>query len=109
MKIDETIIKSTEFQSIYLKQSGKNPKSSKKWTLHDGPPYANGPAHIGHAVNKILKDITNRYKVLNGYNVNYIPGWDCHGLPIELKALSKSRSRDKGSFHYHKNFSIKVL
>ncbi|GLJ53792.1 hypothetical protein SUGI_1148040 [Cryptomeria japonica] len=57
------------------------------FTLHDGPPYANGDLHIGHALNKILKDFINRYKLLEGYKVHYIPGWDCHGLPIELKVL----------------------
>src|SRR5690606_7629567 len=61
-----------------------------KFVLHDGPPYANGALHIGHAMNKILKDITNRYKIQRGYSVQYIPGWDCHGLPIELKALKDS-------------------
>ncbi|XP_042518568.1 isoleucine--tRNA ligase, chloroplastic/mitochondrial [Macadamia integrifolia] len=55
--------------------------------LHDGPPYANGNLHIGHALNKILKDMINRYKLLQNYKVHYVPGWDCHGLPIELKVL----------------------
>uniref|UniRef100_A0A5B7C6J9 isoleucine--tRNA ligase n=1 Tax=Davidia involucrata TaxID=16924 RepID=A0A5B7C6J9_DAVIN len=55
--------------------------------LHDGPPYANGDLHIGHALNKILKDIINRYKLLHNCKVHYVPGWDCHGLPIELKVL----------------------
>ncbi|KAG6331358.1 hypothetical protein ID866_7732 [Astraeus odoratus] len=57
------------------------------FVLHDGPPYANGHLHIGHALNKILKDIINRYHVSIGDRVHYIPGWDCHGLPIENKAL----------------------
>ncbi|XP_011621916.2 isoleucine--tRNA ligase, chloroplastic/mitochondrial isoform X1 [Amborella trichopoda] len=57
------------------------------FVLHDGPPYANGDLHIGHALNKILKDIVNRYKLLQGYKVHSVPGWDCHGLPIELKVL----------------------
>ncbi|KAK9722931.1 isoleucine-tRNA ligase [Basidiobolus ranarum] len=65
------------------------------FVLHDGPPYANGNLHTGHALNKILKDIINRYKVLQGHKVHYIPGWDCHGLPIELKALSGLKSADK--------------
>ncbi|GAB4851286.1 Isoleucine--tRNA ligase, chloroplastic/mitochondrial [Ancistrocladus abbreviatus] len=56
--------------------------------LHDGPPYANGDLHIGHALNKILKDIINRYKLLQNLKVHYVPGWDCHGLPIELKGKS---------------------
>ncbi len=53
-----------------------------KFVLHDGPPYANGSIHIGHAVNKILKDIIVRSKTLAGYDAPYVPGWDCHGLPI---------------------------
>lgn len=57
------------------------------FTLHDGPPYANGDLHLGHALNKILKDIINRYQLSRGKYVFYKPGWDCHGLPIELKAL----------------------
>lgn len=57
------------------------------WTLHDGPPYANGSIHIGHALNKILKDIINRNKLLHGFRINYLPGFDCHGLPLEIKAI----------------------
>lgn len=57
--------------------------------LHDGPPYANGSIHIGHAVNKILKDIIIRHKTLDGYDAPYLPGWDCHGLPIELNVEKK--------------------
>ncbi|NBV75976.1 MAG: isoleucine--tRNA ligase, partial [Methylococcaceae bacterium] len=55
-----------------------------KFILHDGPPYANGAIHIGHAVNKILKDIIIKSKTLSGFDAPYVPGWDCHGLPIEL-------------------------
>ncbi len=58
-------------------------KENKKYTLHDGPPYANGLIHIGHALNKILKDIILKYKSLCDYNCPYIAGWDCHGLPVE--------------------------
>ncbi|KAJ7039834.1 tRNA synthetases class I-domain-containing protein [Mycena alexandri] len=58
-----------------------------EFIFHDGPPYANGDLHMGHAMNKILKDIVNRFQVLRGRRVQYIPGWDCHGLPIENKAL----------------------
>ena len=61
------------------------------FTLHDGPPYANGSLHIGHALNKILKDITCRFQLTLNKHVRYIPGWDCHGLPIELKALQKQK------------------
>jgi isoleucyl-tRNA synthetase len=62
------------------------------YVLHDGPPYANGDLHMGHAVNKILKDIILKQKILSGQRVHYRPGWDCHGLPIELKALSNSKN-----------------
>ena len=54
-----------------------------KFILHDGPPYANGHIHIGHALNKILKDIIIRSRQMSGFDAPYIPGWDCHGLPIE--------------------------
>ncbi|KAF2666627.1 isoleucyl-tRNA synthetase [Microthyrium microscopicum] len=58
-----------------------------RFLLHDGPPYANGDLHLGHAVNKLLKDFILRSKIARGYRVEYVPGWDCHGLPIELKAV----------------------
>ena len=60
-----------------------------KFVLHDGPPYANGEIHIGHAVNKVLKDIIVKSRTLAGYDAPYIPGWDCHGLPIELQVEKK--------------------
>ena len=55
----------------------------RKFVLHDGPPYANGAIHIGHAVNKVLKDIVVKSKLMAGFDAPYVPGWDCHGLPIE--------------------------
>ena len=64
-----------------------------KFVLHDGPPYANGDIHIGHAVNKILKDIIVKSKTLDGYDAPYVPGWDCHGLPIEL-VVEKQHGKD---------------
>ncbi|KAI2654361.1 Isoleucine--tRNA ligase, mitochondrial [Labeo rohita] len=73
------------FDQLYAWQRGR--KAKKEYYLHDGPPYANGDPHVGHALNKILKDIRNRFEVLRGRQVHYVPGWDCHGLPIELKAL----------------------
>ncbi|MBS0462323.1 MAG: class I tRNA ligase family protein, partial [Proteobacteria bacterium] len=57
--------------------------------LHDGPPYANGAIHLGHAVNKILKDIVVRSKLLGGFRSPFVPGWDCHGLPIEIAVEKK--------------------
>ncbi|MCB1539012.1 MAG: class I tRNA ligase family protein, partial [Alphaproteobacteria bacterium] len=71
----------------------------RQWTLHDGPPYANGNIHIGHALNKILKDVINRTMQMTGRDADYVPGWDCHGLPIEWKIEEKYRAegRDKDS------------
>ena len=66
-------------------------KGREKFMLHDGPPYANGHLHIGHALNKILKDVINRTQFMLGKDVHYIPGWDCHGLPIEWKIEEKYR------------------
>lgn len=60
-----------------------------KYILHDGPPYANGQIHLGHAVNKVLKDIIVKSKTLSGFDAPYVPGWDCHGLPIEQKVEAK--------------------
>ncbi|WP_142793436.1 class I tRNA ligase family protein, partial [Klebsiella pneumoniae] len=67
-------------QAIRKAKTGK-----KTFILHDGPPYANGSIHIGHSVNKILKDIIIKSKGMAGFDSPYIPGWDCHGLPIEHK------------------------
>ena len=67
---------------IYAKVLEKN-KDNAPFVLHDGPPYANGPIHIGHAFNKILKDFIVKYKSMRGFYAPYVPGWDCHGLPIE--------------------------
>jgi len=70
-------------------------KAREKFVLHDGPPYANGPLHIGHALNKILKDVVNRAAQMAGRDANYVPGWDCHGLPIEWKVEEEYRARKK--------------
>jgi len=70
-------------------------KDKPKWILHDGPPYANGNIHMGHALNKILKDVINKNWQMMGYNAPYVPGWDCHGLPIEWKIEEKYRSEGK--------------
>ena len=72
------------YQQIRVAKQGK-----PKFILHDGPPYANGDIHIGHAVNKILKDVIIKSKTLAGFDAPYVPGWDCHGLPIELQVEKK--------------------
>jgi isoleucyl-tRNA synthetase len=73
-----------------LRQQGEGQPT---FILHDGPPYANGDIHIGHAVNKILKDMIVKAKTLNGFNAPYLPGWDCHGLPIELEVEKQLGNR----------------
>uniref|UniRef100_A0A4W4H5Z7 isoleucine--tRNA ligase n=1 Tax=Electrophorus electricus TaxID=8005 RepID=A0A4W4H5Z7_ELEEL len=80
------------FDQLYTWQRER--KAKKEFCLHDGPPYANGDTHVGHALNKILKDVRNRFEVLRGTRVHYVPGWDCHGLPIELKALGQLHAGD---------------
>jgi isoleucyl-tRNA synthetase len=81
------------------KQLRDSSKGRPKFVLHDGPPYANGNIHIGHALNKILKDLVTRSQQMAGFDSNYVPGWDCHGLPIEWKIEEEYRAkgRDKDS------------
>lgn len=96
------VVREPELQA-YWNDSGLYEKLSKqaeankadRFVLHDGPPYANGDLHCGHALNKILKDFINRKQVLSGKQVHYIPGWDCHGLPIELKVLQTMKSKER--------------
>ncbi|KAJ2588419.1 isoleucine-tRNA ligase, partial [Coemansia sp. RSA 1797] len=86
-----------------------------QFILHDGPPYANGDLHIGHFMNKVLKDIINRYQVMQGKRVVYIPGFDGHGLPIEQKALETLKGRDRDSLDpmeirkLARNFALKAV
>lgn len=82
------ILKRWQQEELY-QQIRKARAGREKFILHDGPPYANGDIHIGHAVNKILKDIIVKAKTLSGYDAPYIPGWDCHGLPIEHNVEKK--------------------
>lgn len=80
-------------QQIYNKLSQNNP--GDLFVLHDGPPYANGDLHAGHALGKILKDIINKFHLLQGRKVRYVLGWDCHGLPIELKVLQGMKPEER--------------
>ncbi|MES2998952.1 MAG: isoleucine--tRNA ligase [Pseudomonadota bacterium] len=86
--VEPAILKQWESSALYAQLREKN-RGKPKYVLHDGPPYANGHIHIGHAVNKILKDIIVKAKTLNGFDAPYVPGWDCHGLPIELNVEKK--------------------
>lgn len=81
-------LKAWEADDLYGKIR-KAKAGREKYILHDGPPYANGQIHLGHAVNKVLKDIIVKSKTLSGYDAPYVPGWDCHGLPIEQKVEAK--------------------
>lgn len=102
-----------EEHQIYQKLSQSNPGDS--FVLHDGPPYANGALHVGHAQNKILKDIINKYHLLKGRKVRYVPGWDCHGLPIELKVLQAMKPEERraltplGIRQKAKEFALKTV
>ncbi len=82
------MLKEWQQKSLY-KQIREAKKGKKSFILHDGPPYANGDIHLGHSVNKILKDIIVKSKTLSDFNSPYVPGWDCHGLPIELQVEKK--------------------
>ena len=73
----------------------ENSQGKEKFIFHDGPPYANGPIHLGHLLNKVLKDIVVRSKTMLGYDVDFIPGWDCHGLPIEHQVLKELGEKAK--------------
>jgi len=83
-----------ERQGLY-RQLREQSKGREKFILHDGPPYANGNLHIGHALNKILKDVINRSQQMMGRDANYVPGWDCHGLPIEWQIEQNYRQAGK--------------
>ncbi len=95
------IIKEPEIQKFWQEQSiYENLSANNKgdvFTLHDGPPYANGTLHMGHALNKVLKDIINRYQLLRGRKARYVLGWDCHGLPIELKVLQNMKAEERAN------------
>ena len=93
---EPSILARWEEMNLY-KRLREQSAGREKFILHDGPPYANGNLHIGHALNKILKDVINRSQQMLGKDANYVPGWDCHGLPIEWKVEEKYRStgRDK--------------
>ncbi len=87
-------LKSWKSQNIYQKMREVR-KGCEQFILHDGPPYANGHIHLGTATNKILKDIVNRYQHLLGKQIAFVPGWDCHGLPIEWKIEEKYRAEKR--------------
>ncbi|MHC4527782.1 MAG: isoleucine--tRNA ligase, partial [Planctomycetota bacterium] len=82
-------------QKIYQKVREAR-KGAPLYTLHDGPPYANGDIHMGHVINKVLKDFVVKYKTIAGFDAPYVPGWDCHGLPIESKVVGELGEKMRG-------------
>ena len=96
-------VKAWEGEDLYAKIRAKS-ANKPKYVLHDGPPYANGHIHAGHALNKILKDIIVKYKTMRGFDAHYVPGWDCHGMPIEhaiFKEMGK-RKEDVNRLEFRK-------
>lgn len=92
-KVELSIQDDTKFSHAYLEQD----PSRKPYIIHDGPPFANGQIHLGHAINKILKDIAARYAMVTGHKVEFITGWDCHGLPIEMQVLKVLEEQQRQS------------
>jgi isoleucyl-tRNA synthetase len=93
-KMEPSMIAKWDEMGLY-KELRKTSKGRPQYVLHDGPPYANGNLHIGHALNKILKDMITRSFQMRGFDANYVPGWDCHGLPIEWKIEEQYRAKGK--------------
>ncbi|MEM6710765.1 MAG: isoleucine--tRNA ligase [Pseudomonadota bacterium] len=93
-KKEPEILRRWDEENLY-KKLREDAAGRPRYILHDGPPYANGNLHIGHALNKTLKDMVTRSKQMAGYDSNYVPGWDCHGLPIEWKVEEELRAKGK--------------
>ena len=85
-------IKKWENDKVYQKMLDRR-NGKPMFVLHDGPPYANGNIHLGHTLNKVLKDIVIKYKNMAGFRTAFIPGWDCHGLPIEMGVEKNLRDK----------------
>ncbi|MBI4825648.1 MAG: isoleucine--tRNA ligase [Nitrospirae bacterium] len=92
-KKEQELLHFWEENDIYGRIQKKNRDNDKRYILHDGPPYANGHIHLGHTLNKVLKDIIVKYKAMKGHYAPFIPGWDCHGLPIEHQVDKKLGSK----------------
>ena len=97
LRIEEPILEKWEKNNTYRKRLEEN-KNNNEFILHDGPPYPNGNIHLGHALNKILKDIVVKYHLMKGDYTPFIPGWDCHGLPIETQLLKELKKKDAQHF-----------
>ncbi|GAJ00259.1 unnamed protein product, partial [marine sediment metagenome] len=112
-ELEPKILELWEREDIYGSLRKKS-KGFPKFILHDGPPYANGDIHLGHVLNKVLKDFVIKYKAMQGFDVPFIPGWDCHGLPVEhqlFKELGITKHEiDKVEFRKKaKDFALKFV
>ncbi len=94
INLEPQVLKDWQENKIYEKRLEANKKKGTPFILHDGPPYPNGNIHLGHALNKILKDIIVKYHLLKGDYAPYVPGWDCHGLPIETQLLKDLKKKE---------------
>ena len=95
-KLEPEILAKWEAEGLYhAVRADRQAKGAPLFVLHDGPPYANGAIHIGHALQKTLKDFVVRSRFALGYDVDYVPGWDCHGLPIEWKIEEELRGQGR--------------
>ncbi len=96
-KVEEEMEAHWEKEDVYHKMQGRGTRDEGRGTyiLHDGPPYPNGDIHLGHALNKILKDFVVKYKSMQGFSAPYVPGWDCHGLPIETQLIKEIGDKRK--------------
>ncbi|MBI5399850.1 isoleucine--tRNA ligase [Candidatus Saganbacteria bacterium] len=97
-KIEADLLAHWENLDLYQQIQAKNKTAAKKFVLHDGPPYPNGDIHLGHALNKIIKDIIIKYKSMQGFASPYIPGWDCHGLPIETQLIKQLTDEERKKY-----------
>jgi isoleucyl-tRNA synthetase len=112
-KLEPEMLARWEKENIYQAAQDKT-KGQKKYILHDGPPYPNGDIHLGHVLNKVLKDIVVKYKTMHGFHSPFVPGWDCHGLPIEIQLLKEQKDKniveDKVKFREHcKEYALKYV
>ncbi len=117
-KVEEEFLAAWEKEDIYhqilKKVESRKSNVEHRYILHDGPPYPNGDIHLGHALNKILKDFVVKYKAMSGFYSPYVPGWDCHGLPIETQLIKEIGDKRKGmsipEFRQHcKDYAMKYV
>ncbi|NQT29038.1 MAG: isoleucine--tRNA ligase [Candidatus Saganbacteria bacterium] len=113
--VEEEFLSKWEKDDVYQKMQDKDEDKDKKhYVLHDGPPYPNGDIHLGHALNKVLKDIVVKYKSMAGFYSPFVPGWDCHGLPIETQLLKEigDKRKDMGITEFRekcKEYALKYV